>query len=77
MTFYFYSKNTPTQLQFSKVHEIFNFYDTGIKITYEATYADEIRINITPFQEIFLIDVLMRIQTRLKEIFDNCNLFVK
>lgn len=77
MTFYFYSNTTPTELQISKVHEIFRFYDTGIKISYEATYADEIRINITPFQEIFLIDVLMRIQTRLKDIFDNCSLFVR
>lgn len=76
MTFYFYSNTTPTDLQISKVHEIFGFYDIGIKISYEATYADEIRIDITPLQEIFLIDVL-RIQTRLKDIFDNCLLFVR
>lgn len=77
MTFYFYTSNAPTKLQISKVEEIFRYFDTGVKISYEATYADEIRINIIPFQEIFLIDVLMRIQLRLKDIFDTCSLFVK
>lgn len=77
MTFYFYSSNTPTERQISKVEEIFRYFDTGVKISYEPTYADEIRINIIPFQEIFLIDVLMRIQARLTEVFDKCSLFVK